>query len=100
MSVERFVRFMRDVNAGQSLHREDLGDEKSSVEGVLGGMSAASLRLAPQLQQQMGNAPIKKAEHTFAPPTPMAPGAKSMGGGSNGRMIRKPPQKPREDREE
>ena len=77
-SVIAFERFMKDCIKGQPLHREDLADESASGS-VMGGMSAAILKFAPNLvrQRTMEIAP------TLAPKGPNAPGL-GLGGGRNG----------------
>lgn len=100
MSVERFMGFMKEVNGGQPAHREDLGDEASSEKSVMGGMSGASLRLAPQLQKQL----TRDIKPTAAPKA--APPSMGMGmGGGGGGMIRggggsRPPSAPPKRRDD
>lgn len=84
MSVEKFLNFMRAVTAGQPLHRDDLGDEDSSKSSVLGGMSVATLQLAPQLQQQRTREAAPRVAPRAAPPS-MGMGG---GGGGGGRVVR------------
>lgn len=83
MSTAQFLKFMKEVQGGQPLHREDLGDEDSAERSVLGGMSTATIQLAPQLQQQLTRDIAPKAAPKAAPPS-MGMG---MGGGGGG-MVR------------
>ncbi len=76
-SVLAFEYFLKNAITGQPLHREDLGDDSGS--SVMGRMSAAVLKFAPNLvrQRTMEIAP------TLAPKGPNPPGL-GLGGGRNG----------------
>jgi uncharacterized membrane protein YgcG len=87
MSVEKFMNFMKNVNGGQPLHREDLGDEASSEQSVMGGMSGASLQLAPQLQKSLTR-DIKPTAAPRAAPPSMGMGMGGGGGGGGGMFTR------------
>lgn len=78
-SVVAFERFLKACVKGQPIHRHDLSDESSSGS-VMGGMSTAILKFAPNLvrQRTMEIAP------TLAPKGPNAPGLHMGGGGGRG----------------
>lgn len=78
-SVIAFERFLKACVKGQPIHREDLADESASGS-VMGGMSAALMKFAPNLvrQRTMEIAP------TLAPKGPNAPGLHLGGGGGRG----------------
>ena len=102
-AMVQFEVFMRECNAAQPLHREDLGDENASGS-VLKGMDPKHLQFVPQLIRQrmmdMGG-PAMEAAGPSSPiitvPHPKGPG---MGGGA-GTTRRMPPrrQPPRDDEE-
>ncbi|HEY0900583.1 MAG TPA: hypothetical protein VGD95_00535 [Micavibrio sp.] len=76
-SVLAFEHFLKNAVIGQPIHRDDLSDDSGS--SVMGGMSAAVMKFAPNLvrQRTMEIAP------TLAPKGPNAPGL-GLGGGRNG----------------
>lgn len=84
MSVDKFLQFMRNASGGQPLHRDDLGDEDSSKSSILGGMSSASVQLAPQLQQQRTREAAPRAAPRAAPPSPGGMGGGMSGAGGGG----------------
>lgn len=71
--------WLDDVVYGQPIHRDDLGDE-SSAKGVIPELSAASLRIAPQLAQQLAQEQALARQHMPQPAPQMAP--PSLGPGS------------------
>lgn len=80
LPIAHFLNFMGEVESGQALHRDDLGETSSGA--VTGGVSPAAIKLAPQLEHSLQlekNAELTHAP-TLAPPTPSGPGG--LGGSS------------------
>lgn len=77
MGISEFQLFMRDARGGQAIHRENLGDDRNSGS-IMRGMSAATLQLAPQLQQQRQREMVAapKPVPTFTPPS-LGPGTRT-----------------------
>ena len=75
-SVVAFERFLKACVAGQPIHRADLADE-SSTGSVMGGMSTAILKFAPNLARQR----TMEITPTLAQKGPNAPGLGLGGGG-------------------
>jgi len=82
--------WLKSVVSGQPLHREELGVEDDS-NGTLRGVSPTSLKLAPQLQQQLSqqlaNAPKYEGPAMSVPG--MSPGG-NMVSGPSGMKNRSP----------
>lgn len=76
-SVLAFEYFLKNAVQGQPIHRADLGDDSGS--SVMGGMSAAVMKFAPNLVRQR----TMEITPTLAPKGPNAPGL-GLGGGRNG----------------
>lgn len=83
-SVLAFEYFLKSAVQGQPLHRDDLGDDSGT--SVMGGMSAAVLKFAPNLARQR----TREITPTLAPKGPNPPGL-GLGGGRNGnRSVNSP----------
>jgi hypothetical protein len=91
MSIAQAEHWLRSVVMGQPLHRDNLGMEDSS-NGTMRGVSPVTLKLAPQLQQELAQelqmAP--KAELTISTPK-MGPGGNTMKGPNLHNRTPKPP---------
>lgn len=76
-SVMDFENFMKRCNAGQPVHRDDLGDE-AAAESVMAGFNPAVLQFAPHLARQRS----MEASPKMAPSGPGP--SMGMGGGGGG----------------
>lgn len=98
-SVMAFERFMKNANAGQPVHRDDVGNEATTSSVMRGsGLSAATMQFAPGLTRQRALEAAPRAAP--APRGPQGPGG--MGGGGNRSPIpppRPPAGSPGEDQE-
>ncbi|MCI5060003.1 MAG: hypothetical protein MRY79_02905 [Alphaproteobacteria bacterium] len=99
-SMVKFEMFMRECNAAQPLHREDLGDENASGS-VLKGMDPKHLEFVPQLIRQrmleVGGPEMQAGPATpvISAPHPKGPGL-GGGAGTSRRQIQ-PRRRPPED---
>ncbi len=77
MGIAEFQVFMRNARGGQAIHRDNLADDRNSGS-IMRGVSASTLQLAPQLQQERARelAAAPRAVPTFAPPS-LGPGTRT-----------------------
>lgn len=98
MSIQYAEEWLRTVVGGQAIHRDDEGDESTSSGALSGGLTPATLKLTPQLQneltQELQNAPAgpELAPRISAPS--LGIGGSSMGGAPKGPNLNNRQPKP------